>query len=79
MTPGTFEALCREVQCFTSNETGWSPVKGLVTGPILTIESIDKNSSDTISWMVIGERKDKTIMETDWTTSDGKIIMEPLK
>ena len=79
MTHGTFEALCRDVQCFTSNETGWGPVKGTVFGPILTVEAIDKNSTDTISWMVIAERKDPFIINTEWTDSNGKIIMEPLK
>jgi len=79
MSRGTFEELCRDVQCFTSNETGWGPVKGKVFGPILTVEAIDKNSTDTISWMVIGERKDPHIINTSWTDSDGKIIMEPLK
>ena len=79
MSRGTFEELCRDVQCFTSNETGWGPVKGTVFGPILTVEAIDKNSTDTISWMVIGERKDPHIINTSWTDSDGKIIMEPLK
>jgi len=29
--------------------------------------------------MVIGERKDPHIINTSWTDSDGKIIMEPLK
>ena len=79
MTPGTFEALCRDVQCFTSNESGWGPVKGKVFGSILTVEAIDKNSTDTISWMVIAERKDPHVINTSWTDADGKLIMEPLK
>jgi len=37
MTEGTFAALNREVQCFTSNESGWTAVKGSVSGNILTI------------------------------------------
>jgi hypothetical protein len=79
MTNGTFEALCREVQCFTTNESGWDLVKGNVIGNILYIESQNEDSTDEISWMVIGERKDKNIMETDWTDDDGKVIVEPLK
>ena len=35
MTEGTFDALCTNVQCFTSNETGWTAVKGSVSGNTL--------------------------------------------
>ena len=78
MTEGTFEALCREVQCFTTNETGWDAVKGKVTGNILTIESQNTESTDEISWMVIGERQDEHIMDTEGTDDEGKVIVEPL-
>jgi len=78
MTEGTFEALCREVQCFTTNETGWDAVKGKVTGNILTIESQNTESTDEISWMVVGERQDEHIMDTEWTDDEGKVIVEPL-
>jgi hypothetical protein len=79
MTEGTFEVLCREVQCFTTNESGWDLVKGKVIGNIIYIESQNTNSTDEISWMVIGERKDKHMMDTDWTDENGKVIVEPLK
>jgi hypothetical protein len=79
MTEGTFEALCREVQCFTTNETGWDLVKGKVMGNIIYIESQNKESKDEISWLVIGERKDKHMMDTEWTDYNGKVIVEPLK
>jgi hypothetical protein len=79
MTEGTFEALCREVQCFTTNETDWTPVRGKVTGNILTIEAQDATSTASISWMVLGERKDKHIMNTNMTDEYGKLIVEPLK
>ena len=78
MTEGTFEALCREVQCFTTNETGWDLVKGKVVGNIIYIESQNTNSTDEISWMVIGERKDKHMMDTSWTDDNGRVIVEPL-
>lgn len=77
MTEGTFVALNRNVQCFTSNETGWSAVRGSVNGNVLTIESSDNNSSDLVSWMVIGERQDKHMLETNWTDENGKVIVEP--
>ncbi len=79
MTEGTFEVLCREVQCFTTNESGWDLVRGKVIGNIIYLESQNEKSTDEISWLVIGERKDKHIMETDWTDENGKVIVEPLK
>jgi hypothetical protein len=79
MTSGTFEALNGDVQCFTSNETGWTAVKGSVSGATLTIQAQDNSCTDTISWMVVGERKDKHMFDTDWTDDNGKVIVEPLK
>ena len=79
MTTGTFVALCRDTQCFTSNEQGWHRVRGSVTGAVLTIECEDATCTDTVSWMVIGERHDKHIMGTDWTDENGKVILEPVK
>jgi hypothetical protein len=79
MTEGTFEVLCRKVQCFTTNETDWTPVRGKVTGNILTIEAQDPESTATVSWMVIGERKDPHMYETEWTDETGEVIVEPLK
>ena len=64
---------------FTSNETDWDCVRGNVSGNVLTIDSQDSNSYATISWMVVGDRKDEHIMETDWTDENGKPIVEILK
>ena len=81
MTSGTFVALNTNVQCFTNNESGWTAVKGSVSGNTLTITAQDNSCTDTISWMVIGERQDPHMKdsETDWTDSDGKVIVEPKK
>ena len=79
MSDGTFVLLNREVQCFTSNETGWTAVKGSVSGNVLTITAQDNSCTDTISWMVVGERKDPHMYDTEWTDADGKVILEPLK
>ena len=80
MTDGTFILLNRDIQCFTSNETGWTAVKGSVTENILTITAQDNSCTDTISWMVIGERQDDKIKSPDMdiTDADGKLIVEPL-
>lgn len=79
MSEGTFALLCRDVQCFTSNETGWTSVKGSVSGNTLTITAQDNSCTDTISWMVVGERKDQHMINTDWTDETGKVIVEPKK
>ena len=77
MSDGTFVLLNRDVQCFTSNETGWTPVKGAVDANVLTITAQDNTCTDTISWMVIGERQDDTVKGLDITDSDGNLIVEP--
>lgn len=79
MTEGTFVLLCGDVQCFTSNEDGFTAVKGSVSGNTLTITAEDNTCTDTISWMVIGERKDQHMLDTEWTDDNGKVIVEPLK
>jgi len=79
MTDGTFVLLNTNVQCFTANESGWSAVRGLVEGNILTIECQDEESIDTVSWMVIGERCDEHMIKTDWTDENGRVITEPEK
>ena len=81
MTDGTFVALNTNVQCFTSNESGWTAVKGSISGNVLTITAQANDCTDTISWMVVGERHDPIMKDsnTDWTDDDGKVILEPLK
>ena len=77
MTEGTFVALNRDVQCFTTNETGWTNIKGSVTGNIITIVAQDNTCTDTISWMVVGERQDDKAKESILTDNDGNLIVEP--
>ena len=81
MTEGTFVKLCTDVSCFTSNESDWTPVKGSVSGNVLTITAQDNTSTATVSWLVIGERQDDHMKDgnTTWTNSDGKVIVEILK
>ena len=79
MTEGTFDALNRCVRVFTSNESNWDAVRGSITGNILTIESNVADSSASVSWMVIGERQDQHMLDTEWTDESGKVIVEPEK
>ena len=43
MTSVTFVALNTNVQCFTNNESGWTAVKGSVSGNTLTITAQDNS------------------------------------
>ena len=79
MTEGTFELLCTNVQCFTTNESDWTLVKGSISGNILTIVAQDENATSKVSWMAIGERKDQHMINTEWTDENGRVITEPLK
>jgi len=79
MTSGTFEALNRDVQSFTSNESDWDPVRSSVVGNVLMIECQNPTSTALISWMVIGERNDQHMYDTDWTDENGRVVPEQLK
>ena len=79
MTTGTWELLCRDAQVFVQNESGWSLVRGSVSGSTLTINAQDNTSTDTVSWIVVAERKDAHMMDTNWTDDNGRVIVEPLK
>ena len=79
MTEGTFVALNRNIRVFTTNESDWEPIKGYVIGNILYISCQDVTCSDSVSWLVIGERHDQHMMDTDWTDDRGRVIVEPKK
>jgi hypothetical protein len=79
MSEGTFVLLNTDIQCFTSNESDWDAVKGSVSGNILTISCQNADSTATVSWLVIGERQDQHMLDTNWTDENGKVIVEPLK
>ena len=78
MTEGTFILLNTNTQCFISNETGWTAVKGSVSNNILTITA-QVSCTDSISWLVVGERHDQHMIDTEWTDDNGKVIVEPTK
>jgi len=79
MTEGTFVALNRDTQCFTTNETDWDPVRGSLVGNILTIECQNTSSNATISWIVIGERQDDIMKDAPFTDDNGKVVPEQVK
>ena len=76
MTAGTFEWLTKDIQTFTSNETGWDAVRSSFSGDTITIECQNASSTDTISWMVVAERDDSHIKASEMTDDDGNLIIE---
>ena len=78
MSTGTWALLCREAQCFTTNETGWHHVRGSVSGSTLTI-NCEEECDDVVSWMVVANRQDTHILSSEWTDEDGRPIVEPEK
>ena len=79
MTDGTWELLCRDPQVWVQNEDGWTQVRGSVSGSTLTITAQDEDCTDTVSWLVVAERQDEHMMDTNWTDEDGRVIVEPEK
>lgn len=79
MTSGTWEVLCRDPQVWVQNEDGWTQVRGSISGSTLSIEAQDSDCTDTVSWLVVAERKDPNIVGASWTDAEGHVIVEPLK
>lgn len=77
MTPGTFEALVDDTDVFITNNNSWDPVRGRIEGADLHIECKNPRSATTVSWLVIGDRKDDNIKSATWTDGEGKPILEP--
>jgi hypothetical protein len=78
LTSGTFVALCKNHQIFLQNESGFDSVKGSINNNVLTIQSNNASSADTISWMIISERKDAA-MQKIYPDTDGCLICETAK
>jgi len=76
MTEGTFVALVKDVQCYTTNESDWDAVKGSVNGNILTITCKNSSSNAIVSWMVIATRNDSVVLNGTTTDSDGNLLVE---
>jgi hypothetical protein len=76
MMKGTFEALCRDPQVYLQNNETWDRLKGRVDNAILTIECENPEASYEVDWMVVAERKDKTVIDWDMTDSNGQLILE---
>ena len=79
MTDGTWELLCRDPQVWVQNQDGWTQVRGSVSGSTLTITAQAGDCTDTVSWLVVAERQDEHMMDTNWTDNNGRVIVEPEK
>ena len=76
MTPGTWEKLNRNPDIFLQNLEGWSRLRGKITGSILEIECEDENCTDLISWMVVAERQDDHVVNSNMSDDEGRLILE---
>jgi hypothetical protein len=79
LSGGTFVALNTNTDCWVNNKTGWTAVRATVSGSTLSIEAQDNSCADTVSWLVIGERHDQTMIDATWTDEAGRVITEPQK
>jgi hypothetical protein len=80
MTEGTFATLCTNPSIFVTNESDWDPVKGSLDaehGNILHIKCKNEHSSARVSFLIIAERKDKGVIESDMTDHNGRFVPEP--
>ena len=76
MTEGTFAALSTNARYFLQNNDSFDRVRGKINENILTIFSENVESIDEISWMVISERKDRSIIDCERTDPRGFLIPE---
>lgn len=74
MTAGTFEALTKNTRFFLQNKTGWTALKGDISGATLTITSQDPTDDD-VYFCVVAERKDTQILESS-STYNGHLITQ---
>ena len=78
MTSGTFAALTKNPEIWVQNKTGWTAVRGQVSGGNVVITAQDSSCTDTVAWLVMAERNDTFIRsgEEPWTDNSGNFIPE---
>ena len=67
LAPGTWNALCRNPQVWVTSDTGWTQCRGSVSNGVLTINAKTSTCTETVSWLVVAERQDAHMYNTDWT------------
>ena len=77
LTTGTVASLMRDMQALV---TKTAPTRGnlwaYVEGTTLVIQSDEPHETHQVSWLVIGERCDRTIQTSRVTDSTGRLIVE---
>jgi len=76
MTAGTFDALATNADVFLQNNETFDRVKGYVSSHMLFIESENSNSSAFINWMVVAERHDPHVIDSEVTDASGFLVLE---
>jgi len=76
MMEGTFDLLNQNVQVFVTNNDTWDRVRGYYSNGIIYIECQNELSRAVVDWLVIGERKDQTVIDWNLTDENGQLIPE---
>ena len=76
MTPGTFKALNDDQQLYLQNNQTFDKVKGYIENGKIKIFCINTTENIMVDWLVIGERRDKDVINTTITNASGKLICE---
>jgi hypothetical protein len=76
MTSGTFPILNTNYQLYLQNNKTFDRVKGTIIGSKIQIESQNVIDEIEVDWLVVGERHDKTVINPEFTDSDGNLICE---
>jgi hypothetical protein len=76
MTPGTLQALARDADVFVQNTTGFARVRGRYDAGMLSIVCEDAESTDTVAWLLICERKDRSTVLSSVTCPEGRLVAE---
>lgn len=76
MIPGTFMALNKNPQLYLQNNVTFDKVIGEIVDGIIRIRCENTVDDIEIDWMVIGERKDGTVINEPITNPEGCLICE---
>jgi len=76
MTAGTFMALNSNFSLYVRNNKTYDRVYGIINGSKITINCENIVDEIEIDWLVIGERKDKYVINVPMTTNIGSLICE---
>ena len=79
MTIGTFDSLIKNPQLFLQNNESFDRIKGYVESGSVYVLSENENSTASIDWSVIAERKDTVMLKSPLYDRNGKYKTESYK